>query len=144
MPGNIRQNKDKSYIDVKLERHIVKEYRMPAKSGPQKELVEVVDLIAKKEYCQALVKLNLLDQGIPFVRKLTIECLWQLEKDDELADFIMEPNSIEEFAYLSESLWRRNKIQDLRKLVAKLSSRPAIVESEPYRWIMKKLEDRGP
>jgi len=143
MPGNIRQNKDKSYIDVKLERHIVEEYEMPAKSVLLKGLVEVEDLIAKKEYSQALAKLELLDQGNPFVRRFTIECLWQLDMDGELADFIKEPNSVTEFAYLSESLWRRSRIKDLKELVDKLSSRTEIVDSEPYKRIIKKLADRG-
>jgi len=143
MPGNIRQNKDKSYIDAKLERYVLKEYRTPIKSFLLKELVEVDDLIAKKEYTQALVKLKLLDQGNPFVRRFTIECLWQLDMDDELVDFIKEPNSITEFAYLSESLWRRNRIKDLKELVNKLSSRSEIIDSEPYKRIVKKIVDRG-
>jgi hypothetical protein len=143
MPGNLRQNKDKSYIDVELERHVVKEYRMPAKSALLKGLVEVEDLIVKKEHLQALTRLKVLDQANPFVRRFTIECLWQLDKDDELADFIGEPKSVTEFAYLSESLWRKNRMKDLKELVDKLSSIREIADSEPYKRIAKKLADRG-
>jgi len=140
MPGNINQ---KSYIDVRLERYIVKEYEMPAKSTLLKGLVEVEDLVAKKEYQQALVKLKLLDQANSFVRRFTIECLWQLDMDDDLTNFIGEPKSVTEFAYLSESLWRKNRIKELKELVDQQNSIPNIADSEPYKRIAKKLANRG-
>lgn len=143
MPGNIRQNKDKSYIDVKLEKHITGEYRMPSKSTLLKGLVEAEDLTAKREYLPALAKLKALDQKNPFVRRLTVECLWQLDMDEELIDFIGEPISVVEFTYLSESLWRKDMVDELKELVQRLSSVRRIADSEPYKRIARKLADRG-
>lgn len=143
MPGNIRQNKDKSYIDVRLEEHVAREQKMPPKSVLLKELVEIEYLIGEKDYAQALAKLKPLNQQNPFVRRLTIECLWQLDMDNELISFIKEPNTVIEFTYFSEALWRKNRIQELRDLVEKLGSNLGIANSEPFKRIKKKLIDRG-
>lgn len=147
MPGNIRQNKDKSCMHIKASISVNKakgkEQEMPSKSSLLKELAEAENLVAKKEYTEALEKLKLLDQENPFVRRLMIECLSQLEMDDECIQFIKEPNSITEFTYLSDALWRKRKFSDLRKLLDELNQNQDIATSQPYKRMNSKLKDRG-
>lgn len=147
MPGNIRQNKDKSCMNIKTPITINtdkgKKQEMQSKLDLLKELAEAENLVAKKDYSEALRKLKLLDQENPFVRRLTIECLSQLEMDDECIRFIKEPNTITEFTYLSEALWRKKNLPDLRKLLDESSQNPDIANSEPFKRMNSKLKYRG-
>lgn len=145
MPGNIKHNKDRSYMerDITINMYKDKEQKMQSESESLKKLAEAEDLVAKKEYLPALIKLNLLDQEKPFVRTLKIECLSQLKKDEENIQFIKEPNTLEEFTYLSEALWRKKKIPDLRVLLDKFSKNKEIATSEAFKRMNSKLKDRG-
>lgn len=147
MPGNIKQNKDKSCMNIKIPITINKDkgknQEMQSKSNLSKGLVEAENLVAKKDYPEALEKLKLLEEENPFVQRLTIECFSQLELDDECIQFIKEPNTITEFAYLSEALWRNKNLPDLRKLLDELSQNQDIANSEPFKRMKSKLKDRG-
>ena len=143
MPGNIRQNRDKSYIDAHLRKHIIREHKMPAKSMLTRELMEIEILFSRKEYTEALIKLKTMDQENPFVRRYIVECFCGLDMDNELINFIQKPKTVTEFAYLAEALWRRNRIEELKKLVETVSSDQEIADSEPFKRMTKKLADRG-
>lgn len=147
MPGNIRQNNDKSCMNINIPITINKDkgnkQEMQSKIDLLKELAEAENLIAKKDYPEALRKLKLLDKENPFVRRLSIECLFQLEMDDECIRIIKEPDTITEFSYLAEALWRKKNISDLRRLLDESIHNPEIAKSETFKRMNSKLKYRG-
>jgi hypothetical protein len=148
MPGNIRQNDDKSYIDIPIDRAIYggKKKRVQVTAEQQqllKKLAEAEELVAKKEYEIALDKLKSLSQDDPFVRRLTVECLFQLERDDDITQYIKEPATLTEFVYLCEALWRKKELAELRERVERHRRNSDIAESEQFKRIDSKLRDSG-
>lgn len=148
MPGNIKQNYYKSYMDVNMETILVTKDmetrgEMVEKSKLLKELAVSEDLVAKKEYSGALKKLENMNQDDPFVRRLTIECLFQLEIDEKIIQYLKKPATITEFTYLCEALWRKGEFLVLRKLVDEFRQSPDIFNSEQFRRIDGKLKDKG-
>jgi hypothetical protein len=148
LPGNIRQNGDKSYMDIPIDRaiYVGKEKRAKAFVEQQemlKKLTEAEDLVARKEYGIALDKLKPLRQDNPFVRRLIVECLFQLEKDEDIIQYIKEPTTLTEFTYFCEALWRRRELATLRECVGKHRKNPEIAASEQLKRIDSKLRDSG-
>jgi DNA polymerase III delta prime subunit len=148
MPGNIRQNYDKSYMDIIMDRaiYIEKEKRVQAAAEQlelSRKLAEAEELVARKEYEKALDVLETLSADDPFVRRLTVECLFQLEKDDDIVQYIKEPKTLTEFTYLSEALWRKKELPVLRESVEKCRGNPEIAKSEQFKRIISKLKDCG-
>ncbi len=149
MPGNIRQNNDKSYMDMDLRplstftRHAGGDKAMQVKQNVFKELAEAEESISNKEYKLALTKLESTDKENPLVRRLVIECLAQLELDEECINLINEPKTIIEFTYLAEALWRQKKFPELKELIDVFSKKPEIADSAPFRRMSDKIIDRG-
>ena len=141
--GSLNQEKDKNYIVVKIERGRETGTQLATETSFARKLVEIEDMMAKKVYNEALQKLKNLDQANSIVRRFTVECLWQLDKDEELIDFIKEPRSIMEFGYLAESLWRKGDMANLGELVEKTKSIKEFSESEIFKRAVKRLSDKG-
>jgi len=145
MPGNIIQNKGKSYLDVpitsfkpdiKRKDEVPSVHEIPVN---YKELMVIDDLIANKEYKLALDHLVSLDKNNPIVRRLMIECSFFLEKDDDCIALIGLPKTITEFAYLVELLERNRKYPELHEIIDKFNDHEIISKSEPYKIIKKKV-----
>jgi len=149
MPGNIRQNNDKSYMDIDLKplltftQYTGGEKAIQVRQNVFKELAEAEELISNKEYKLALTKLESLDKENPLVRRLIIECLAQLELDEECINLINEPKTIIEFTYLTEALWRQKKFAELKELIDIFSKKPEIANSAPFKRMSDKIIDRG-
>ena len=141
MPGNIRQNRDKSYIDGVLSSNIGNREKMT--TTLTKDLAEVNMLISKKDYSLALEKLTLLDISNPFVRRLLIECYWQMDRYPELIKVIGKPASLIEFTYLTEALWREKAFFALKELIEKTKKDKNFASSPIFERIMKKMKDAG-
>jgi hypothetical protein len=139
MPGNIVQNRDKSYIDGTLCGTIRK--GKPMTDNLLKKLSEADVLVSKKEYSAALEKLILLDKSQPLVRRLIIECYWQLDKDQELIETIGKPTSLIEFTYLTDALWKEKDIQSLKEIVREARKDKKIASSAVFERIIKKMDD---
>jgi len=137
LPGNIIQNKDKSYIDVSITRL----GRIARMTDSSRSIQEAEVLITRKDYKLALEKLSLLDIKNPFVRRLTIECYWQLDDDKRLIATIDRPTSIIEFSYLSEALWREKDIQNLKKVIEALQPDEKYSSTPIFERVKKKLDD---
>jgi len=146
MPGNVRQNYDRSYMDIKIDTTVFDTGKGRIKRGKgrrrrmSRKLVEAEQLVAVKEYASALDKLKALSQDDPFVRRLTVECLFQLEKIDDLVQYIKDPTTITEFTFLCEALWRRKKVNMLKELVEKYREIPEFAESEPFKRVDSRLK----
>lgn len=138
MAGSVKQNRDKSYIDCELSIRIGKKATMTA---DLKKLAEIEGLISEKDYARALEKLIMMDMSNPFVRRLTIECYWQLDKDRELIATIGKPTSLIEFAYLTDALWREKDLDTLKQVIEESGKDPKIVSSELFERVKKKIED---
>jgi len=146
MAGNISQNNNNSYLEVHFKipiSHERKDANMTSKSEMLKKLAEADDLVIIKDYHNALQRLKELDPNDPFVRRLTIECLSQLEMDDECIKFIKKPKNITEFTLLSEALWRKKEYHNLRKLLKEFSQNSDYSTSEAFKRMKRKLNDRG-
>lgn len=142
MSGNFTQNSNKDYITIKIEESEKQESLTPM-NPLNRELFEIQDMVAKGEFNGALQKLKVLNQNEPMVRRLTIECLWQLDMDNDLISCIKDPASLSEFGYLAESLWRSGLVKDLAVLLAKKESATEIARSEVYKRMSKQVSDRG-
>jgi hypothetical protein len=138
MAGSIKQNRDKSYIDGKLSIKIGKKAIM---TDGLKKLAEIEGLISEKKYALALEKLAVMDMNNPFVRRLVIECYWQLDKDRELIAAIGKPTSLIEFAYLTDALRREKDFAALRQVVEESGRDKKIASSELFAIVKKKIED---
>jgi len=145
MPGNIIQNKGKSYLDVpitsfkpdiKREGEVSSVQEIPV---DYKELMVIDDFIKNQEYQLALDRLVSLDNKNPIVRRLMIECNYFLENDDDCIALIGVPNTITEFTYLVDVLERNRKSPDLHEIIDQLDSHEIISNSELYKRIKKKL-----
>jgi len=138
MAGNIKQNGDKSYIDGELSIEIERKTLM---TDILEKLAEVERLISETEYSRALEKLKGMDSSNPFVRRLTIECYWQLDKNQELIAAIVKPTSLMEFTYLTDALWKEKDLPILKKVVEEGGKNKKIASSEVFLRIKKKIED---
>lgn len=140
MKGTLEQNMNKSYMKITIGREVIE---VSPSSEMIKELSVIDELITQNAYSEALKKLEYLDQKDPFVRKLTTECLFQLELDDRLISFIGNPKTTSEFIYFSESLWRQEKIPELKQLLIKVKKNKDIVGSEAFKRMKLKIEYGG-
>ena len=141
--GSLNQEKDKNYIIVKIERARESGTQLSTEQSFARKLVEIEDMMSKKDYDEALQKLNNLDPTNHIVRRFKVECLWQLDKDEELIDLIKEPRSIIEFGYLAESFWRKGDTANLAALVEKTRSIKEFSGSEIFKRTIKRLLDKG-
>jgi hypothetical protein len=138
MAGSINQNRDKSYIDGELSIKIGKKTKM---TDVMKKLAEIEGLISEKEYARALEKLMVMDRSNPFVRRLTIECYWLLDRNQDLIATIGKPTSLIEFTYLTDALWKEKDLDTLKKIVKESEKDQKIASSEVFLRIKKKIED---
>lgn len=138
MAGSIKQNEDKSYIDGKLSIRIGRKALM---TDVMKKLAEIQGLISENEHARALEKLIVMDSSNPFVRRLTIECYWQLDKNRELIAAIGKPTSLIEFTYLTDALWREKDLRTLKRVVEEGEKDQKIAPSEVFLRMKKKIED---
>lgn len=136
--GSIKQNRHKSYIDGEL---CVKIGKRATMTDVSKKLTEIEGLISYKEYARALEKLVMMDMNNPFVRRLTIECYWQLDKDRELIAAVGKPTSLIEFAYLTDALRREKDLPALRRLIEESGKDQRIASSELFATVKKRIED---
>ncbi len=143
MSGNFTQNNNKGYITIKIEKSKKQEDLTAPMNPLTVELFEIQDMVAKREFKMASEKLKVLDQNEPLVRRLTVECLWQLDMDNDLISYIQKPSSLTEFAYLAEALWRSDQVKNLSTLLAQEQNNKEISSSEIYLRMAKQLSDRG-
>jgi hypothetical protein len=145
MRGNVKQNNNKSYIDIKIEEP--KESggsrnRLPAPNDVLRKLYTIEQLMGNMEYEQALKLLLILDQKNIIVNRYTIECLAQLQHDKELVEIIKDPKSIIEFTYLTDALWRLQRFEEIEEILSSLSASTVFTTSAPYKRMKEKLSDR--
>ena len=116
---------------------------MRTRSDLFKKLEDAQDLISQRDFESALKRLQPLEQEEVFVRRLMIECLFNLESDEELIQLIGVPRNVLEFTYVVEALWRRKKFEELGNLMEKSRKNRDIAESSPFKRMESKLKDRG-
>ena len=149
MKGNIRGYYDRSFIDIPIKRFIhplqytINELETEHALNLLDSLVEIDKLIIAQEYIKALKILVNLDQMNLFVRKYTVECYFQLKMDNDIINYIKNPNNLSEFTYLVEALWRMKKFPDLERLLNGFRDNPIYANSEPFKRMDKKIKDRG-
>ena len=149
MAGNIKQNQDRSYIEFPLKtllsfnKHKKGETDVSQEPGLFETLEEAQDLISQRDFKAALKRLKTLKQENAFVRRLTIECLFNLELDDDIIEYIDVPRNVLEFTYTAEALWRKRRFVDLKNLINKLRENEDIADSPTFKRMESKLADRG-
>jgi hypothetical protein len=148
MPESIKQNNGEKFMTIPFGKiNIIysdekdREY-MVNKPVPSRELSEVDNLLTNKNYKQALAKLKLLDNKNPIVQRLLLECLSNLELDDELIEFIKEPKDVREFTYLTDALWRKGDVSYIKRILNISQKNEEITTSESYSRMSKKIKDR--
>jgi len=144
----IKQNNNERFMIVPFGRMNMTSFKheemqeITTESIDLEALTQIDFLISTKEYQLALDKLKNLNFENQFVRKLILECLSNLERDDEIITFIKEPKDVGEFTYLTEALWRVKSLTELRRVLENSKENMEIAQSSAYSRISRKFEDR--